>query len=123
MIPVRHPEQLNHIPAYLQQVQARIQQEIQQLQACYQEDYQASRHGWFVVLECLEDCFAVLPCLTFSLYDKINRQEIEHVCLNEEYFEVLITLNDTEAVLVFLHESIAEQAGLTRMLERIRLPG
>lgn len=123
MIPVRHPDQLGYIPAYLQQVQVRIQQEIQQLQACYQEDYQASRHGWFVVFEHSDDCFTLLPGLTFSLYAKVQQHEIEHVCLIEEYFEVLITLNDTEAVLVFLYESIAEQAGLTRMLEQIRLPG
>lgn len=100
-------------------LQQRILAEIDQLESCYEESYQASRHGWFAVFEQVEDCQSPLGTLPFSLQDKITLQEIEHVRFCPDYFEVLITLNDTEAVLVFIPEALAQHAGINVSLYQL----
>ena len=90
----------------------RIHIEITQLENCYEEEYEATRHGWFAVFEEATDFDSPIGTLTFSLKKKLDSGEIEHVRFCPDYFEVLITLNDTEAVLVFIPERLAQQTGL-----------
>lgn len=90
----------------------RIHSEITQLETCYGEEYEATRHGWFAVFEQATDFDGPIGTLTFSLKDKLDSGEIEHVRFCPDYFEVLITLNDTEAVLIFIPEQLAQQTGL-----------
>ncbi|MDY6468672.1 hypothetical protein SKM57_08800 [Acinetobacter faecalis] len=72
------------------------------LEAQYQEAYQATLHGWFVVCEGEKDLTDPFTHLTFSLAEKLNTGEVEFVEKKQDWYEVYIMLNDNEGILVYV---------------------
>ena len=82
---------------------------IQMLEDQYEEPYQATQHGWFVVCENDLDLIQPFPNLTFSLAEKLNAGEVEFVEKKLDWYEVYILLNDNEGILVYVPKAIFEQ--------------
>lgn len=86
-----------------------ILETIQMLEDQYEEPYQATQHGWFVVCENDQDLIQPFPHLTFSLAEKLNAGEVEFVEKKPDWYEVYILLNDNEGILVYVPKAIFEQ--------------
>ena len=100
--------------AEIQKVQERpiaqaILDTMQMLEDQYEEPYQATLHGWFVICESEQDLFQPFQNLTFSLAEKLNAGEVEFVEKKQEWYEVYILLNDNEGILVYVPKAIFEQ--------------
>lgn len=92
-----------------------IREHIHRFETQFQEPYQATQHGWFVVFESLEDLTANFPSLDFSLSQKLNACEVEYVQRTGEWFEVCIVLNDTEAILIYVPQQILNSHQVCQM--------
>lgn len=82
---------------------------MQMLENQYEEPYQATLHGWFVVCEHEQDLIQPFPHLTFSLAEKLNAGEVEFVEKKKDWYEAYILLNDNEGILVYVPKTIFEQ--------------
>ena len=80
-----------------------------ELEEQYQEAYQATLHGWFVICECEQDLTGPFTDLTFSLAEKLHSGEVEFVEKKQNWYEVYIMLNDNEGILVYVPNIILEQ--------------
>ncbi len=72
----------------------------------YDEPYQATLHGWFVICEEESDLSEPLPHLTFSLSDKLHLGEVEYVEKKQNWYEVYVLLNDNEGILIYVPHAI-----------------
>lgn len=79
-----------------------ISNTIDRIEIDYQEVYQATLHGWFVVLEHAHELEEPIAGLSFSIINKLDSGEIEYVEKCSYAYEVYITLNDTEGVLIYI---------------------
>ena len=86
-----------------------ILETIQMLEDQYEEPYQATQHGWFVVCECEQDLTDPFIDLTFSLAEKLHAGEVEFVEKKQDWYEAYIMLNDNEGILVYVPNMIFEQ--------------
>lgn len=75
---------------------------IQSLEQQYETAYEATLYGWFLVCESVNDLTDPLAELSFSVYEKINNGEVEFIEQQTDWYEVYITINDTEGVLVYV---------------------
>ncbi|KOR12702.1 hypothetical protein ABW55_14345 [Acinetobacter sp. C15] len=75
---------------------------IQSLEQQYETAYEATLYGWFLVCESVNDLTDPLAELSFSVCEKINNGEVEFVEQQADWYEVYITINDTEGVLVYV---------------------
>lgn len=89
-----------------------ISSAIDRIEIEYQEDYQATQHGWFVVLEHTHELSVPIAGLPFSILDKLNASEIEYIEKCPHACEVYITLNDTEGVLIYIPYQIYSSLGI-----------
>lgn len=85
---------------------------IDRIEIEYQEDYQATQHGWFVVLEQTHELNEPIAGLSFSIIDKLNASEVEYIEKCPCACEVYITLNDTEGVLIYIPYQIYPSLGI-----------
>ena len=92
-----------------------ISNTILRLEAQYEESYQATLYGWFVVCEDEQDLIQPFENLSFSLSEKLNMGEIEFVEKKKDWFEIYIMLNDNEGILVYVPKAIFEQHQLRVM--------
>ena len=90
-------------------IRASISLHIQTLEHQYDESYQATLHGWFVVCECEQDLTESFTDLTFSLAEKLHAGEVEFVEKKQDWYEAYIMLNDNEGILVYVPNMIFEQ--------------
>lgn len=88
---------------------ASISLHIQTLERQYDEPYQATLHGWFVICEDDNDLTEPFPQLSFSLSEKLSLGEVEFVEKNHDWYEVYIMLNDNEGILVYVPTEILER--------------
>jgi len=87
-------------------IRHRIAGEIERLEQQFAEAYSPSLHGWFAVVENEQDFYAPLLGLRFSCSDRIQDQLIEWVGKEQDHFEVLFTINDNEAIMVYIPDSL-----------------
>ena len=80
-----------------------------ELEEQYQEAYQATLYGWFVVCECEQDLTEPFTDLTFSLAEKLHAGEVEFVEKKQDWYEAYIMLNDNEGILVSVPNMTFEQ--------------
>ena len=90
-------------------IRASISFHIQILEHQYDEPYQATLHGWFVVCEDEQDLIQPFENLSFSLSEKLNMGEIEFVEKKKDWFEIYIMLNDNEGILIYVPTDILER--------------
>ena len=83
-----------------------ISNHILTLEQQYDEPYQATLHGWFIICEDESDLSELLPHLTFSLSDKLHLGEVEYVEKKENWYEVYVLLNDNEGILIYVPNAI-----------------
>lgn len=100
---------------YEQPIAHAILETMQILEHQYEEPYQATLHGWFVVCEDEQDLIQPFENLSFSLSEKLNMGEIEFVEKKKDWFEIYIMLNDNEGILVYVPKAIFEQHQLQVM--------
>ena len=81
---------------------ASIANAISEMEQQYQDIYDATQYGWFVICEQEKDLIQLLPQLPFSVLEKVNNEEAEYIERLIDWYEVLIMLNDTEGVLVYV---------------------
>ena len=86
-----------------------ILETMQILEHQYEEPYQATLYGWFVVCECEQDLTDPFIDLTFSLAEKLHAGEVEFVEKKQDWYEAYIMLNDNEGILVYVPNMIFEQ--------------
>lgn len=110
---VQRREHLGQI--YDQAIADAISSTMDMLEAQYQETYQATLHGWFVVCEDEQDLIQPFENLSFSLSEKLNMGEIEFVEKKKDWFEICILLNDNEGILIYVPKAIFEQHQLQVM--------
>lgn len=90
------------------QIAKSILNNMQSLEEQYQEPYQATQHGWFVICEYDQDLIQPFPHLSFSLAEKLNKGEVEFVEQKQQWYEAFILLNDNEGILVYVPKAIFE---------------
>ncbi len=90
-----------------------ISKHILTLEQQYDEPYQATLHGWFIICEDESDLSEPLTNLTFSLSEKLHLGEVEYVDKKEEWYEIYILLNDNEGILVYVPNDILLNYSLT----------
>ncbi len=91
----------------------RIRSIISSIEVQYQEIYDPSLHGWFILCEQEQDLLQTVPELTFSLIEKIRRGEAEYIEKYQGWYEVYLLLNDNEGILALIPSSLFEQYCLT----------
>ena len=82
---------------------------IQTLERQYEEPYQATLHGWFVICEYDNDLTEPFAQLSFSLSEKLSLGEVEFVEKKSDWYEVYIMLNDNEGLLIYVPTEILER--------------
>ena len=88
---------------------ASISLHIRTLEHQYDEPYQATLHGWFVICEDDNDLTEPFPQLSFSLSEKLSLGEVEFVEKKHDWYEVYIMLNDNEGILIYVPTEILER--------------
>lgn len=83
-------------------IRASISLHIHTLERQYDEPYQATLHGWFVICEDDNDLTEPFPQLSFSLSEKLSLGEVEFIEKKHDWYEVYIMLNDNEGILVYV---------------------
>ena len=88
------------------QIRLHIQAELNGLLAEFGQPYDPSFHGWFVVLETVNDLYAPLALLPYSLMSKLQQQAFDWLGKTNEHYEVLLMLNDNESAMVYFPSSL-----------------
>ncbi|MFL1459131.1 hypothetical protein ACJOXM_11505 [Acinetobacter baumannii] len=83
------------------------------LEQQYDEPYQATLHGWFIICDNESDLSEPLAHLTFSLSEKLHLGEVEYVDKKEEWYEIYVLLNDNEGILFYVPNDILLNYSLT----------
>ncbi|UTO18348.1 hypothetical protein NGC85_10325 [Acinetobacter sp. Z1] len=107
---VKSKRDLEHVMN--QAIRLAIASAIDRIEIEYQEDYQATQYGWFVVLEHTHELNVPIAGLPFSILDKLNASEVEYIEKCPYACEVYITLNDTEGVLIYIPYQIYPNLGI-----------
>ena len=104
---IKHRDDIKYV--INREIALTISNTILRLEAQYEESYQATQHGWFIVCENAQELFQPLPNLSFSLYEKIKNGEAEYIEELSDWYEIYILLNDNEGILVYVPNMIFEQ--------------
>ena len=104
---IKHRDDIKYV--INREIALAISNTILRLEAQYEESYQATQHGWFIVCENAQELFQPLPNLSFSLYEKIKNGEAEYIEELSDRYEIYILLNDNEGILVYVPNMIFEQ--------------
>ena len=104
---IKHRDDIKYV--INREIALAISNTILRLEAQYEESYQATQHGWFIVCEHAQELFQPLPNLSFSLYEKIKNGEAEYIEELSDWYEIYILLNDNEGILVYVPNMIFEQ--------------
>ena len=104
---IKHRDDIKYV--INREIALAISNTILRLEAQYEESYQATQHGWFIVCENAQELFQPLPNLSFSLYEKIKNGEAEYIEELSDWYEIYILLNDNEGILVYVPNMIFEQ--------------
>ena len=107
---IKHRDDIKYV--INREIALTISNTILRLEAQYEESYQATQHGWFIVCEQGKVLFQPLPELSFSLYEKIKNGEAEYIEELSDWYEIYILLNDNEGVLVFIPRTLLPQHSL-----------
>lgn len=84
-----------------------VEASFSQLLADFELPYDPVTHGWLLVLEQPEELDSTGPFHgQFSLRDILQHQLYEHVQRHDDFFEVVVALNDAEAVAAYLPASL-----------------
>ncbi|MDC4332968.1 hypothetical protein ACT41M_19435 [Acinetobacter baumannii] len=108
---IKTKDDLSHLEN--EAIKESISNHIRTLEQQYDEPYQATLHGWFVICEEEFDLSEPLPHLTFSLSDKLHLGEVEYVEKKENWYEVYVLLNDNEGILIYVPHAILLNHSLT----------
>lgn len=90
------------------QIRQHIQAELNGLLAEFGQPYDPSFHGWFVVLETVNDLYAPLALLPYSLISKLQDHAFDWLGKTNAHYEVLLIVNDNESVMVYLPASLLQ---------------
>lgn len=101
---IKTKDDLSHLEN--EAIKESISNHIETLEQQYDESYQATLHGWFVICEEESDLSELLPHLTFSLSDKLHLGEVEYVEKKQNWYEVYVLLNDNEGILIYVPHAI-----------------
>ena len=104
---IKHRDDIKYV--INREIASTISNTISRLETQYEEAYQATQHGWFIVCEHAQELFQPLPNLSFSLYEKIKNGEAEYIEELSDWYEIYILLNDNEGILVYVPNMIFEQ--------------
>lgn len=108
---IKTKDDLSHLEN--EAIKESISNHIETLEQQYDEPYQATLHGWFVICEEESDLSELLPHLTFSLSDKLHLGEVEYVEKKQNWYEVYVLLNDNEGILIYVPHAILLNHSLT----------
>ncbi len=101
---IRHLESISQLPEG--QIRLHIETEVNGLLAEFGQPYDPSFHGWFIVLETVNDLYAPLALLPYSLMSKLQAQAFDWLGKANDHYEVLLMLNDNESVMVYFPASL-----------------
>ena len=104
---IKHRDDIKYV--INREIALAISNTILRLEAQYEESYQATLYGWFVVCEYEQDLTEPFTDLTFSLAEKLHAGEVEFVEKKQDWYEAYIMLNDNEGILVYVPNMIFEQ--------------
>ena len=90
------------------QIRLHIQAELNGLLAEFGQPYDPSFHGWFVVLETVNDLYAPLALLPYSMISKLQDHAFDWLGKTNAHYEVLLIVNDNESVMVYLPASLLQ---------------
>jgi hypothetical protein len=90
------------------QIRLHIQAELNGLLAEFGKPYDPSFHGWFVVLETVNDLYAPLALLPYSMISKLQDHAFDWLGKTNAHYEVLLIVNDNESVMVYLPASLLQ---------------
>ena len=108
---IKTKDDLSHLEN--EAIKESISNHIATLEQQYDEPYQATLHGWFVICEEESDLSEPLPHLTFSLSDKLRLCEVEYLEKKDKWYEVYVLLNDNEGILIYVPYAILLNHSLT----------
>lgn len=104
MLKIRQWSDLEHLPEG--RMRQLIQQSFRELLALG-TPYSPDEHGWFLVMEDVAEFDDFEPFHgRFSLAAVMRECLFEHVVPHGEYVEIVVALNDAEAVAVWLSEAL-----------------
>lgn len=100
-----------------------IEKELETLLEDFPQTYDPSIHGWFIVLESINDLYAPLAMLPYSLYEKLKHQDFDWLGHHPDFYQILFTLNCNECLLVYLPKQLIHALPeLNRTLEQLACP-
>lgn len=97
---IREVEAIAQLPQG--QIRQHIESELEKLLAEFPQDYSPSVHGWFVVLDIVDDLYAPLDVLPYSLFSKLQDHSFEWLGKAKAHYEVLLIVDDNESVMVYV---------------------
>jgi hypothetical protein len=103
---IRDVESIAQLPEG--QIRLHIETELNGLLEEFGESYTPSFHGWFVVLETVNDLYAPLALLPYSLISKLQDHAFDWLGKTNAHYEVLLIVNDNESVMVYLPASLLQ---------------
>ena len=103
---IRDVESIAQLPEG--QIRLHIETELNGLLEEFGESYMPSFHGWFVVLETVNDLYAPLALLPYSLISKLQDHAFDWLGKTNAHYEVLLIVNDNESVMVYLPASLLQ---------------
>ncbi|MEQ1321889.1 hypothetical protein, partial [Acinetobacter guillouiae] len=87
---IKTKDDLLHL--YNEAIKDSISNHMLTLEQQYDEPYQATLHGWFIICDNEYDLSEPLAHLTFSLSEKLHLGEVEYVDKKEEWYEIYVLL-------------------------------
>lgn len=108
---IKTKDDLLHL--YNEAIKDSISNHMLTLEQQYDEPYQATLHGWFIICDYESDLSEPLAHLTFSLSEKLHLGEVEYVDKKEEWYEIYVLLNDIEGILIYVPNDILLNYSLT----------
>ncbi|MDC4326514.1 hypothetical protein [Acinetobacter baumannii] len=108
---IKTKDDLSHLEN--EAIKESISNHIETLEQQYDEPYQATLHGWFIICAEESDLSEPLPHLTFSLSDKLRLGEVEYLEKKDKWYEVYVLLNDNEGILIYVPHAILLNHSLT----------
>lgn len=103
---IREVESIAQLPEG--HIRLHIETELNSLLEEFGESYTPSFHGWFVVLETVNDLYAPLALLPYSLISKLQDHAFDWLGKTNAHYEVLLIVNDNESVMVYLPASLLQ---------------
>lgn len=116
---IKTKDDLSHLED--EAIKESISNHILTLEQQYDEPYQATLHGWFIICEDESDLSEPLANMTFSLSDKLHLSEVEYVEKKQNWYEVYVLLNDNEGILIYVPHAILLNHSLTAIKDYLQI--